>query len=368
MTWVGVPSSGTPFVGYAVSSDGAQTFPVRGTVPTPGGRSADHPTLAADGQGNVYLAWLGYVEGANGARTDTHVYVAAAAGGATAFGDAVEASEPTGFTYSNPWITVTPMGSPLVTFQRSGMVDLGIVAARSADMGATWTTHVIATDTHLLNDRDLPSPCESATTGRLFVTYFSNDLALGRNISIGWSDDDGVTWSDPTQMSPITSFGEHVAFSPPRCVALETAVIVAFGETKSQSSNQSSHELLSSVMTNMSANDGMTFSMSPTFRVWVDGSNPWMSFLNPQLVADPNEVSYVAFDGNDGSHSAHTTGQLSLVQTTDTATIDLDLSCTDATRLGDYTGLAATTTTLYTSYVDNTSGASHIRVHAAPLP
>ena len=109
---------------------------------------------------------------ANGTRTDSHVYVAAAMAGATAFGAAVEASEPTGFTYSNPWITVTPMGSPFVTFQRSGTVDLGIVAARSADMGMTWATLVIATDTRLLNDRDLPYPCPSAISGRIFSDLF----------------------------------------------------------------------------------------------------------------------------------------------------------------------------------------------------
>ena len=103
---------------------------------------------------------------------------------------------------------------------------------------------------------------------------------------------------------------------------------------------------------------------------------------NPQLVADAAggfDLAYYMSDQGAGSYRwgrapsgaafgdpSNTTFEPSLATTV--AAVDFDVSLTDSTRLGDYTGLAATATTLFTSYVDNASGASHIRVHVAPLP
>jgi hypothetical protein len=382
VTWVGVPPSGTPFIGYAVSSDGAHTFPVRGTVPTPGGRSADHPTLAADGQGNVYLAWLGYAEDWNGSQIFTHVYVAVAAAGATTFGDAVEASDSSDFTYANPWITVTPMGTPLVTFQRSGMTDVGIVAARSTDTGMTWATSAVATDTHLLDVRDLPYPCVSTGTGRIFVTYFSDDPAAGTSVGIGWSDDDGSTWISPSQAPAVTpTDGTEPGPSPPRCVAAESSVRVAFGYMfPPWSPDPSSLPGAGNISYTESVDDGETFDLSHTSLVVAGTANDAIATL--QLTGDAaggfdlvyywihgGAISYRS--GRAPNGAAFGTPNANTFDPHDAATIaqvSYDVSRTSHTRLGDYTGLAATTTTLHTSYVDNTSGASHIRVHAAPLP
>ena len=378
VTWVGVPALQAAFIGYAVSSDGGKTFPVVGTVPTPGGRLADHPTLAVDASDHVYLAWLGYVAGAGGTRTDTHVYVAMAVPGSTTFSTAVEASEPTGFTYANPWVTVTPLGSALVTYQRSGAVDLGIVAARSADLGTTWATQVVATDPHLLNDRDLPYPCPSAISGRIFVTYFSDDPAVGTSVGIGWSDDDGVTWIPPAQSPPVTPNSNlELVPLPPKCVAVESSVRVIFGYTLPPwSPDPSVLTAVPNLSWTDSVNDGTTFDLSNTALIDLTGNDV---LANPQLIGDGAggfDLAYCVVDQGVGSYQwARAPSALSFGNGTSfapsstglVAGVDFDASRTDSTRLGDYTGLAASATTLFTSYVDNSLGASHIRVHVAQL-
>jgi hypothetical protein len=385
VAWLGSPAlpdggSAMPFVGYTVSSDGGKTFDASQVATTPGGRLADHPTLAADAQNNVYLAWLGYTLDANGAPSDTHVYVAVAPAGAKTFNAPVEASDPTGgFTYGSPKILVTPAGSPLVTFQRSGATDLGIVAARSADMGATWTTSVVATDKHLLNDRDLPSPCASAVSGRVFVTYFSDDAAVGTGVGIGWSDDDGVTWVDPSQTpevdQPDTASNDYAVRSTPQCVAVEDAVrvIYAFGSSTPVAGEWQTFGYLAYAE---SVNGGATFGTNDTKLLSATGT-----FLNPQLIGDPAggyDLSYYEGSMDGDTKGAFAFGRsavpmpLSYTPATTVATVELDLSRTDELRLGDYTGLGATSTSVFMSYVaneavNNTATTSHVRVHVAPI-
>jgi hypothetical protein len=216
------------------------------------------------------------------------VYVAKAAAGGTTFGAAVEASDPSGgFTYANPWMFVTPMGTPMVTFERSGVADMGVVAARSTDMGATWATSVVATDTHLLNVRTLPSPCASVITGRVFVTYFSDDPAVGTSIGIGWSDDDGVTWIPPLQSPLVSPSGsEQPVGMPPRCVAVESSVRVIFGYAVVPGTpNPSSLPAMAGVEYSESVDDGATFDVGGDDLIDLEtpSSN---ACADPQLIAD----------------------------------------------------------------------------------
>jgi hypothetical protein len=254
-------------------------------------------------------------------------------------------------------------------------VDLGVVAARSADGGATWTTHVVATDTALLNDRGLPYPCASALSGRVFVTYHSNDPAAGQSIGIGWSDDDGTTWVDPVQTPLVNGPSDPIVPTPSNCVAQESVVRVSYGVWDQGPQPEGVLPQLRNFVYAVSTNGGTSF---PGNFYGGDGIlNATMAI--PRFVADgAGGFDLVLYEGyGDGSaQGGYLWGRGTISQqgavppsfTTIESPLVYLMSRNDPRRLGDYTGLADTATTLFTSYVDNTSGASHVRVHVAPLP
>jgi hypothetical protein len=124
-----------------------------------------------------------------------------------------------------------------------------------------------------------------------------------------------------------------------------------------------------------SSDDGSTFGLGGL----LGGPASAVALVTPQFVADPAGGLNLSYYNVMVDSTAYLVGRASdpsalgdpytfLTPKAKTlATMANDLTETAPTRLGDYTGLAATATTLFASYVDNNYGASRIRVHVAPL-
>lgn len=125
-----------------------------------------------------------------------------------------------------------------------------------------------------------------------------------------------------------------------------------------------------------SVNGGASFVYEGSFNLVCnacDGS----AAQNPQFIADPAggyDLTYYDLANVQQTSGLYMWGRspqpmpLTFTPGVNIQAINFDVSRTDMSRLGDYTGLAATATNVYMSYVDNTSGNSHVRVHVAPLP
>lgn len=93
--------------------------------------------------------------------------------------------------------------------------DIDIVLRRSTDDGRTWSPIRVAlagtqTDPFAAFTRGNPSPVVDETTGRVLLVSTSNEASLsGQRLPwVQHSDDDGLTWSDATQL-PATFDGTN---------------------------------------------------------------------------------------------------------------------------------------------------------------
>ncbi len=135
--------------------------------------------------------------------------------------------------FRSPSITATPSGTLIAIAEgRSfddpgiGTSDLDIVLRRSTDGGATWSPMQVV-DTWTGGSSSNPTTVRDNTTGRLFLLYNrwegfhgTVDSAPGTNNNTAWvrqSDDDGLTWSSPTNITTAVkdySNWNAVSFGP----------------------------------------------------------------------------------------------------------------------------------------------------------
>src|SRR5262245_53208914 len=140
--WIGYFSNITTN-GYAVSRDDGMTWARPGQIDSPGARGSGDPVVAADAAGNFYLSWIGFARDASGNPSDIHVYVAKLDRTSGQFGPPVEATDGTPGNVDKPWITAIDGGSTLlVTWADLGTAQ-ALMAATSTDQGATFTRHVV---------------------------------------------------------------------------------------------------------------------------------------------------------------------------------------------------------------------------------
>lgn len=82
----------------------------------------------------------------------------------------------------------------------AGWVD--VVMKRSTDGGVTWSDLVVLETNSSSTDHntiDSPTPVQDLQTGTIFLVFCRND----QEVHITNSTDDGVTWSTPTNLTPI---------------------------------------------------------------------------------------------------------------------------------------------------------------------
>ncbi len=361
VAWIGFFADNTSAIGVAISQDGGETFTPPAYVDSPGGRLTSNPVLAADGQGQFYLAWLGFRPDFNA--PDEHIYVSKLDKGKTTFNAPAIASDDGASVlrdFDKPSIGVDANDNVLLTwadFTGSGSgTPASLTFARSTD-GSTFTRTTIAADATFGN---LASLCLDKNLGPSAPIYVVH-LGAGATVTVRKSTDQGQTWPQ------LVSVGTSVVFQDPTCVASGSDVWVAYatGTAVFSSTLDSPGDAIELVHSSNSAG-----AFSPSVKVASTGTT---QFLFPRLVQNPNGKLLVAYyegtlnnpanlvlsSSPDGS--AWTPATLGAPGT---FTIDRTL----ASWLGGYLGAASTSAGTYVSFTENTLGKAHIGFAKAATP
>jgi hypothetical protein len=352
--WLGFFADGTSAVGYAVSRDAGQTFTAPSYVKSPGGRFADNPVVAVDGQGRFSLAWLGFRFDFNA--PDEHIYFSRLDAATETFPDPIVASDDGTSTtrdFNKPAITVDGSDNVLLTWADFTGSNTGTPAAltlaRSVD-GVAFTRSTITNDATFGN---LAHLCVDRTAGASAPLNLVH-LGSGGTITLRRSTDQGLTWK--TLPTPAT----NVIYQDITCAAhgADLWITYASGTAQFMSGNNTPGDAVSVLH---SASGGATFDPVATASNGAAGT----LYLFPRLVQSPaGALEIVYYEGLVGSpaklmHATSPTGATWTVsKLADPGTFTLDR--TIPSWLGDYLGLAATAKGLFSSYTENTQGKAHI--------
>lgn len=353
-TWIGIESGGNSHNGYAFSVDGGATWAPPQKLDAPGGRVASDPVVFASPQDDVYLTFIGFKRDANGQPFDMRVYLAKAAAGATSFGTPVDLSGATAFdSVDKPWGVVGPDGTIYVTWLDTGEPRMRV--AVSQDAAQSFTVYDIDDGQGF---RNLIYPCVDAVTGRVHVVYHP-----GGGIGHRFSDDKGKTW--PSAVAVALPSDEPAMFDDPTCAAHGGTLWVAYGvgtDGFSPSDSPRSNRLRIAI----SSDGGQNFA---TY-VFGEDSAAGTKFLHPQLVRTTSgELWLLYYAGSDANPDP--AGSLRVARSSDggktfapsaavKAPITFKTARGDPAWLGDYIGLHARSSQIFTTFADNSAGFSHI--------
>lgn len=361
VAWIGFFADSTSAIGVAISQDGGETFTPPAYVDSPGGRLTSNPVLAADSQGQFYLAWLGFRPDFNA--PDEHIYVSRLDKGKTSFGPAAIASDDGASVFRDfdkPSIGIDANDNVLLTwadFTGSGSgTPASLTFARSTD-GQSFTKTTIAADATFGN---LASLCLDKNLGPSAPIYVVH-LGSGATVSVRKSTDQGQTWPQ------LVSVGSSVVFQDPTCVAAGSDVWVTYatGTAVFSPTLDSPADAIEVVHSSNSAG-----AFSPSVKVASTGST---QYLFPRVVQNPNGKLVVAYYEGTlnnpaslvlSSSSDGAAWTPSTLGTAGTFTIDRTL----ASWLGGYLGLASTAGGSFVSFTENTLGKAHIGFAEAATP
>jgi hypothetical protein len=363
VAWIAEQMGGNSTNGYVFSMDGGDTWTPVQQLASPNGQVTSDPVLAFDAQNNAYMTWIGFQFDSMGGAFDMHVYAAKAIAGSTTFGAPVEVAPPanTGVTFDKPWITVTNKNTVIITYAKTSTG--GIYAARSTDGGATWGSSVIVEDG---NFRNLVYPCVPAVGDRIWAVYHA-----GGGIGMRWSDDDGVSWPTNNKVA-VAATGESPAFDDPTCVTDGTQVWVSYGLSNDPFSADASPKLFAIRLAH-SPDGGATIDS----RTDAHDAAAGKMFLHPQLARDESGRLHLVYYAGQANLDTAGTYRRSVSpdggQTWQPSTAVRDPVTFLGDRaskqwLGDYVGLGWAGGSVFTSYVDNTSGSSHIAFSREATP
>jgi hypothetical protein len=375
VAWVAHPATRPSFIGVALSSNDGASFSAAQELTSPGGRSSDHPTLLVTPSNDVWVSWLGFVPSAGTGgtgTTDTHVYVARSMAGQTPFDTPVEVTAPTaGTTFDWPRIGMSPAGTLVDAYEAVDTSGSSIVVARSTDDGTSWTPATLPLESgYYINGGQRPYPCLLAQGAPSSGTQLGvgvmggalGDAATG--MGIVFSDDDGLDWNDDD------FYGDAASVAGPRCVLSGQSSWLAYGFGSDTVGDNTLP--MEDAAVRVDAETGFT-----AVQGFDDSTFP-THFLNPEMAVDAAGNVYLAYyagkhDGDPAGSYRITLDDGTPVATSVAPTVKSGLTFAIAdvaaqNWLGDYTGFALQGNFLFSSYVDNSSGASHVAFHRTVLP
>ena len=286
------------------SRDGGGTWEGAQTLSAPEGRSSSHATLATDGAGNVYLAWLGRRELGDGGADDSHVYVARADAGAASFGAALELSNEThkGAQIQKPWMTSTGKGVVMVTWGYTHVNGDGVGIATTKD-GVTWKRGIVIERIDL--GARLPYICASPRGDQAWVAYLDADAG----VRLRASDDDGASWA-PARVATVSLPEDkaRVALETPVCAGDGEDVTVAFARTRpvpDAGALAAGDTTPTGIVFARSVDGGRSFDIRRTYEVG------GQLVLDPQVAREPDGTTDIAFYASNADrperpeHGAH---------------------------------------------------------------
>ena len=358
--WLAFFQTGPAKIGYAVSEDDGTSWTAPAYVESPGGRLTSNPVVAADGQGVVTLAWLGFR--LDGGDPDEHVYVSTMASGASVFGAPVVASDDGTSTtrdFDKPDLAIDANDDVLLTWSDfTNSANPALTFARSTD-GVTFTKTTVVADATFGN---LASLCFDRSLGPTAPLYMVH-LAAGATLSLRKSIDQGATW----QLQPALP-ATDVVFQDPTCAVKGSNVTIAYASGTS-GFNPSTDNPGDEIDVLQSTNGGTSFGAPAA----VTDSSASSQYLFPKLaLAASGKLEIVYYEGVvdmpvtfvQASSSNGTSWTRSPIGSAGTLSIDLSL----ASWLGGYVGLALDGTNALATYAENTQNVSHIAFAKAAIP
>lgn len=358
--WIAFFADNTSAIGESYSADGGASWTAPQYVYAPGGRLSSNPVVAADGQGQFYLAWLGFR--ADSLNPDEHVYLAKMTSPGV-FGAPVVASDDgtaTSRDFDKPSIAIDANDNILLSwadFTGSGMgTPASLTFARSTD-GATFTRATVTADSTFGN---LASLCLDVSAGPAAPIYMVH-LGAGATVTLRKSVDQGKTWA--IKSVPAAS----VVFQDPTCVAHGNDLFVAYASgTAVFSPSQDSPG--DAVQVTHSGDGGDSFSAPVTVSNGAAGTQ----YLFPRLGRDAStgKLAMVYYQGKVGEAAAFElatsdTGASwapAMFDSAGTFTVDRTL----ASWLGGYVGFAPGAAGPLATFTENTMGKAHIRFKGSP--
>jgi hypothetical protein len=356
-TWINVGTK--PSIGYAFSTDGGKTWlPPAVASPNDTLKYAD-PTVVVGSDGSFYVSFVGYDD----AFSMGNVMLAHASPGATTF-DAPVLVSPAGNMgpFDKPYIAITKSQAVLVSY--TDFSSASIVVARSTDAKTFTRTVGVQADAGTL-----AMPCPDPDGGRVWLTYHG----LG-HIGLTWSDDDGLSFPAANISTPSAP-GDSTALSSesPACIGKGNDVWVVYGLSNDTVDPSKFDPKDYSLRLAHSSDKGMTFAMP----VDAGDATAAMYLMEPSLVLEPGgaiDLAYYAGNADKDPmaswRSARSTdhGQSFGPSEVLEKPLILDVQLATSTWIGDYAGLAYAGGRLYSTYVDNASGTSHISFWSNAVP
>jgi hypothetical protein len=341
-------------LGYAFSHDHGVTWGPSQLLTMPAGLYAGNETVQADADGNFHVVTLGV----NADASAIDVLIAGAPAGVDMFGDTTLVSDPTlAVPRDAPAFVIASDGSLNIdwTEYSADLTSSLIVAARSIDGGVTWSRTSL-TAPH--GEVAWPNLCASKIGGQVTAVF---EDAVG--VGFRWSSDDGETWPDAnTNVVPLSENpGEF-----PSCMQKGLDLWIMQGVTM-QAASTSYEPALDEIELVHSGDGGLT--LDPVVPVQDKKAGGAYMRAMGALQAD-GSISLVYYAGSIMNDPAATVrysvsrdgGKTFSPSSVVWSPLTLTTSRLGLNWLGDLLGVAADADTAFAGYVDNGSGASHVRV------
>jgi hypothetical protein len=360
--------------GYRISNDFGATWGPATLMPLPAGDNEEgNSTVAADAQGNLYMAWA--AESHTATRTDVHVFAAKAGPGATQFEAPVTVFDPpTGSAVDSPRIVVTSAGLVHVLFAVFSEETEAqyLAAAVSTDM-TTWSVGPAVSGA--AGDGNFARVCQAAGSPRIYLVFQSYGLDAtpvdGTAVALSYSDD-GKTWSQPLEVTLPDEEYETMYFLD--CATDGTSVWVFYSLSPAANEAEvSSDTLLSEPPANR-----LRLAHSPDRGASIDWredvGDPDALFLVPTFVGEGTsavDLSFVTGSALEGPATVRWSraadGKTFAPSDLVGSGLTLSTDRTKASWMGDYNGRAFSQGSLYLVYADNSSGSSHVDFYRTPV-
>ena len=358
-------------VGYRISNDFGETWGPTTMLPTPADANTQaNASVAADANGNVYLAWAAEQRTAQG-RIHPRVLVATAAPGQVVLGSAVEVTDPAEpvYVYDQPRIAVTGTGAVNVSYNK-GSVDGSqwfIVDANSTDGGKTWTRAVVAGPGAGGSFRNFTRLCHPAS-GRLYMTYLEE--AADHHIALTTSDDQGQTWSPPVTVSePADAANLGIGTG---CVARGDEVWIYYEQlTEPVPASNTVDPTITAIRLAHSADRGATFD----WRQEALDTKAASRAMTPVLMVEDDGALDLAYYG--GASDSDAAAAFRRARAVDGRNFEpsivvhqpvkLETSRAAPQWIGDWAGGAYAANRVLFAYADNSTTSPHIAFHRVTL-